>query len=162
MNKLIKGKILLLFLFGCSGTYSQTIPTYPIPSNNILVNGYANFHDNIRNSKTNPTKAKMEVNVKVQNVSGSSNCQATVWIYSLDHTTVLGPYTVLCGQTLTVPIDEREWGVLVESEENVVVDVWKTISDQMNLHGSILHPQHIDINFEQEICELGKGYLAIM
>jgi len=36
----------------------------------------------------------------------------------------LGPYLVQCGETLTVEIDEREWGVLVETGSETLVDVW--------------------------------------
>jgi hypothetical protein len=28
------------------------------------------------------------------------------------------------GETLTVEIDSREWGVLVQSEDHITVDVW--------------------------------------
>lgn len=76
----------------------------------------------------------MTVNVVVTSV-GTKNCTATVWVYSLDQTTVLGPYTVTCGQTLSVPIDERQWGVLVESEEEVIVDVWIEAGDNSLIQG---------------------------
>jgi hypothetical protein len=36
----------------------------------------------------------------------------------------MGPHTLCEGQTLSVEIDENEWGVLVESEAHLVVDVW--------------------------------------
>jgi hypothetical protein len=37
---------------------------------------------------------------------------------------VLGPYTLTCDETLSVPIDDREWEVLVYSEDDVIVDIW--------------------------------------
>lgn len=76
----------------------------------------------------------MTANVVVTSV-GTKSCTATVWVYSLDQTTVLGPYTVTCGQTLSVPIDERQWGVLVESEEEVIVDVWIETGDNSSIQG---------------------------
>jgi hypothetical protein len=45
-------------------------------------------------------------------------------VYSLDGETVYGPFTVYSGETLRVEIDDRECGVYVESNEDVIVDVW--------------------------------------
>ena len=128
MKTLFTMVVLMACFLTCYDSHAQGIQTYPIPSYNIQVTGYANFRDNYL-TKSNPTKAKQELHVLVRSANGSQTCQTTVWIYSLDQTTVLGPYSVTCGQTLTTPIDEREWGVLVESEENIIVDVWKTTND---------------------------------
>ncbi|MEI6898765.1 MAG: hypothetical protein WCL00_02710, partial [Bacteroidota bacterium] len=123
MKKTI-GFILFGLLFGIANLDGQNIPTYPIPSYNISVDGYANFLNQHSNSK-NTSRGKRDANIHLKSGSvGNPNCEATVWVYSLDQTTILGPYTVNCGETLTVEIDEREWGVLVESEEEVIVDVW--------------------------------------
>ena len=105
---------------------SQSIPTYPIPSYNVLVNGITNF-ENILSQKDscNNLKEKKDAHIHLNSSSlGNEDCSATVWVYSLDQTTVLGPFQVNCGETLIVEIDEREWGVLVNSEEAVQVDVW--------------------------------------
>ncbi len=142
--------VLMVFVLIRFDSYSQTIPTYPIPSYNVHVNGYANFRDNYV-IKSNPSKAKQELDVQARTTSGSQNCQATVWVYSLDQTTVLGPYTITCGQTLTIPIDEREWGVLVESDEDVIIDVWKTTSSQKKSQtGALLQDQKCEL-FEKEL-----------
>ena len=117
--------LLILFLFiAISGLNGQTVPTYPIPSYNITVNGYANFA-NIHSNPENNTKGRRDVTIRLN--SGpvtDTNCVATVWVYRIDQSAVLGPYTVHCGETLVVAIDDGEWGVLVESEEVVIVDVW--------------------------------------
>jgi hypothetical protein len=47
-----------------------------------------------------------------------------VLVYRLDQSISYGPYTVGCGQTLDVEIDYNLWGVLVESEVEVFVDVY--------------------------------------
>jgi len=39
---------------------------------------------------------------------------------------VLGPSTVYAGETLDVPIDERDWGVIVQTSYEIQVDVWVT------------------------------------
>ena len=67
---------------------------------------------------------KRVLDVQVKSTSSLSECQATVWVYSLDLTTVLGPYTVSCSQPLQVEIDERDWGVYVSTEQNLLVSVW--------------------------------------
>jgi hypothetical protein len=124
MKKFLLVTVILILFAGITQGYSQTLPTYPIPSFNVVVNGDALFRENAHSLNSPPAREKRDVNVEVKSASGSMNCQATVWVYSLDHTTVLGPYTVNCGATLTVGIDEREWGVLVESDDDIIVDIW--------------------------------------
>lgn len=116
---------LILFLFMViSGLNGQTVPNYPIPSYNVTVNGYANFA-NLHSSTGDNTKGKRQVNIHLKaGPMSDTNCVATVWVYRLDQSAVLGPFTVNCGETLVVEIDDGEWGVLVESEEVVIVDVW--------------------------------------
>jgi hypothetical protein len=122
MKKILSITIILLAGFGLIKSYPQPIPVYPIPSYDVTVNGYANFRQDYSSMNTDQREAKREVNVQIK--SGTHSCQATVWVYTLDRTTVLGPYTVYCDNTLTVDIDENEWGVLVQSEEDVLVSVW--------------------------------------
>jgi hypothetical protein len=105
---------------------SQNIPIYPIPSYNILVNGIANFKNAISHGESlDSPMEKRDANVHLSSGPiGNPDCRATVWLYSLDQTTILGPYEVACGETLTVEIDERDWGVIVQSDTEVIVDVW--------------------------------------
>ena len=92
----------------------------PIPSYNFPVYQRANFQENL-----GPTRAKKKVNVAAQCGSVKTmTCSATVWIYSLDMQTIYGPFTLYGGQTLTLEVDGREWGVFVESDDHVIVDVW--------------------------------------
>jgi len=117
---------LLLFLSCLYSAKSQNIPTYPIPSYNIPVDGTANFRNTLTQSDTcKNNKEKRDAYIHLKSASiGIPDCRATVWLYSLDQTTILGPFQVSCGVTLTVPIDEREWGVIVQSDSEVLVDVW--------------------------------------
>jgi hypothetical protein len=117
---------LVLFMACLSTVKSQNIPTYPIPSYNILVDGTANFRNALTQKDTCKNfKEKRDANIHLKSASiGNPDCRATVWVYSLDLSTILGPYQVSCGETLTVPIDEREWGVIVQSDSDVIVDVW--------------------------------------
>jgi len=110
-----------VFLLLLGSTLSgQVFPTYPIPSYNVAIGNYANFAPT-KGTVFYPAKAKKEINTAVRGAAGSS---ANVWVYSLDGQDVLGPYTVYAGETLSVDIDDRQWGVLVQSAHDIVVDVW--------------------------------------
>ena len=117
--------LLMLLSFGFSNIYSQDFPVYPIPSYNITVDGYADFMNQISTPQQNNDKGIRRVIIHLKSAfEPSLPCQATVWVYSLDLTTVLGPYSLVCGDELPVQIDERDWGVFVETEDKVIVDVW--------------------------------------
>jgi hypothetical protein len=124
MKGIILAVIILITITGSFRGNTQNIPTYPIPSKDISVNGLAIFQENYHIWNINQFREKRDLNVHPRSVSGSQNCQSTVWVYSLDGLDKLGPFTVLCGETLTVEIDEREWGVLIETGSETLVDVW--------------------------------------
>ena len=124
MKKVLILAIISVIVLFIQSSSAQVIPTYPIPSYGVNVSGYANFREGYRNSSKS-TKERIKLNTVVTSV-GDKNCTATVWVYSLDQTTVLGPYTATCGQTLSVPIDERQWGVLVESEGQKIIGIAAT------------------------------------
>jgi|GEM_PF-3199111 len=44
---------ILLFVAGIFGGYGQNIPTYPIPSYGIAVNGFTNFANTTQQADTN-------------------------------------------------------------------------------------------------------------
>ena len=102
------------------------VPTWPIPSYNVIICGTADFREDYQLSKYSPQKERREIHVVAKPSGNTHRCEATVWIYSLDGKTTLGPYTIECGETLTVEIDDREWGALVQSEDEVCIDVWIT------------------------------------
>jgi hypothetical protein len=100
---------------------------YPIPSYNALVDERATFMEGI--DTTGLTGGvqftdKRRVMYIECNPAKTSLGDAAVWAYTLDHTTVLGPYPLYFGQVLQIDIDEREWGVLVSTKVEIVVDVW--------------------------------------
>src|ERR1035437_465437 len=118
--------LMLVILVATGSAYGQhqTIPVYPIPSTNVGVDGLADF-ENLLSTFQNNGKAKRQVHVHFISASlDQLSCEATVVVYSLDGTTFLGPFTVSCGQTLDVNIDERNWGVMVDSDVKLIVDVW--------------------------------------
>ena len=113
---------LFLILAFAGQVSAQITKPYPIPSYNVIVTDPAAFEETV----TPATKAKRNViiNVKPGIASDSGSCGASVIVYSLDLQTILGPYFVSCGETLTVPIDEREWGVIVTADIPVEVSIW--------------------------------------
>jgi hypothetical protein len=117
--------ILMVVLFNNQAS-AQSIPTYQIPSYNVPVVGAADFREGSATVRTEMTKQKRQVNVVVTADPGKSRSSATVWVYSIDLTTILGPFNINFNEVLTVDIDQRDWGVLVESQEKVIVGVWFT------------------------------------
>jgi hypothetical protein len=131
----MKKNLLFVFIILLIFSSMQTFAAYPIPSYGVTVNSVTNFKE------TQPARGRREMEVKVNCGSSHSlggSCKATVWVYSLDGRSVLGPYIVNGGETLSVPIDEREWGVIVNSDDEVSVDVWTSTPDSPNLEGQCL------------------------
>ena len=95
----------------------------PIPSYDVPVYHKANFLE-----KQNGEKSKLQVNKskRIMNVRIVALPPVTthVWIYSMDGHDVLGPYEVIGDGLISVQIDDRDWGVYVESDGHAEVDVW--------------------------------------
>jgi hypothetical protein len=121
MKKLFLLIVLILF-FGIQDLFAQ----YPIPSYNVGVDPTAYFIEGINHKIILPnTDAKRKVIIRITcPPTDGYTCSATVWVFSLDGETRLGPYRMNGGDILEVEIDEKEWGVRVDSEERVIVDVW--------------------------------------
>lgn len=112
----------ILFLFALQGLKAQN----PIPSYNFPVHYRANFQERTGVAfQGDNCLEKRDVIVRTScGSTGKTTCSATVWVYSLDGQSIYGPFTVYGGETLRVEIDERQWGVYVESDDHVIVDVW--------------------------------------
>ncbi|MEI6143880.1 MAG: hypothetical protein WCP85_31670 [Mariniphaga sp.] len=101
--------------------YTQTSKPYPIPSYNVNINGIANFQET--NSSSYPD-GKRQLQAESSCFKSLSSCVINMYVYSLDGLDCLGPYFLSCEQTLSVEIDDRAWGVVVQSECDVQVSVW--------------------------------------
>ena len=126
---------LILISFGCSfQAYSQNCPRYPIPSYNVPVDGVADFSNqssvsqkssSLEKRSLSSPENKRDIIIRISSATTpGQSCQARVWVYSLDLTTVLGPYYLSCRDEISVEIDDRQWGVMVDSQDTVVMDVW--------------------------------------
>ncbi len=125
----------------------QDCKFYPIPSFNVLVDPAAIFQD-MQGGSNSKAKRQEHVHVGHSNKLDSSSCFAIVTFYTLDHQSVLGPYTVNCGETLSVEIDDQEWGVSVTSLTEIEVSVWVDLQGLLKKMNNSLAPQK-----EQEVCE---------
>jgi len=124
MKKIFCLSVFILVM--CIILNAQDEKIFPIPSFNVPVDSSSvRFQENNRNDNVENSRQKRQINVKIiGNGPIVQNCQCQVWVYSLDGLDILGPYTVLCGSTLVVEIDEREWGVTIQSTSSVLADVW--------------------------------------
>jgi hypothetical protein len=113
-----------LALFGQHVT-GTGILTYPIPSYNITVTGYAEFEEGYSGLTSDQPLGRRDLNIQSKpNGNEPAECGITVWVFTLDRQTVLGPYSMGCEDNLCVDIDDNEWGTLVYSEYDIAVDVW--------------------------------------
>ncbi len=124
----MKKSLFLLLLYAvvvssCNSLFAQKSKPYPIPSYNVLVNGIANFQESmLTNGGLLRGKATANIRTICNKTFNLSNI--TVYVYSLDGLDCLGPFAMSCGQSLSVEIDDRAWGVAVQTEYDVPVDVW--------------------------------------
>lgn len=115
-------KTFFLIVFLCGIGVLMVSAQNPIPSYNVPVYHVANFQE--QQNKDNLqliSRGKREVVVQGH---GTPSSLATVYVYSLDYLDLLGPFTIHGGETLRVEIDSREWGVFVESQDHLTMDVW--------------------------------------
>jgi hypothetical protein len=121
----MKTKRILLLIFMMCGS-KLMLAQYPIPSWSIDVCKQATFEEQSGlNESPAIILAKRMVDVHVTSKKASqSSYVAAVWIYSLDRTTIFGPYYMVDDETKQVEIDDRLWGVYVETDEEITVDVW--------------------------------------
>jgi hypothetical protein len=133
-----------IFIFILFGAFSMLLKAqYPIPSFNVPVYPKATFEEH-----SEPVPACDQVlekrDIVIRSTCGFASaveCTATVYVYSLDGQNVLGPFTVHCNETLVVGIDSREWGVLIETNCEMTIDVWTEAnpSDLLKKEGKNTH-----------------------
>jgi hypothetical protein len=125
-------KILLILaialITGGTSSFAQTLKTkklHPIPSYKFLMKGQEGFKDfghgggNIRERR--------QLNIKTTATThGILLGDVKVWVVKDSSNVVLGPYYILFGQTLSVPVDWETWGAVVKSNVDIKVDIWFT------------------------------------
>ena len=98
---------------------------YPIPSYDVPVYHHSTFYEKeeSRTAKGN-FKGQKRMCIRITHGTNKVSFYAQVWVFTLDLKTVLGPYTATCDTTIYVNIDDQQWGVRVESDDHIIVDVW--------------------------------------
>jgi len=116
--------IFVFFIVVILSAGTQLEASRPIPSYKDAVSKTANYKEKQHNEdlKTDP-KGKRSM-IIVANVVGPAKTPITIWVYSLEGHTVLGPFVIYGDGELTVPIDNRPWGVVVQCDGKVVISVW--------------------------------------
>ena len=112
------------FLYDLTVLKSGEIPVWPIPSYGIKVLGYAIFIESDRNNTEQGLRAKRKTVVVVNGGSSSQSCTATVWAYTRDLSTILGPFTAECELPLEIDIDSPEWNILLYTTVEEYADVF--------------------------------------
>ena len=114
--------MLSMVLFINGQISGQNHKPHVIPSFIVLVETSALFQETTPSNSDG--KRVIHVHINAPQQSDTVTCYANVLIYSLNHQSVLGPYRVLCGETLSVEIDNREWGVSITTNNSVLSSVW--------------------------------------
>lgn len=102
----------------------------PIPSYNVLINTQGTFIESFSNGSVTEGKRKVFISGSSVAETTTSDCHATVYVATVDQQTILGPFTLVCGVTLEVEIDDRQWAVLVVSDSTIFISVW-IVEEQM-------------------------------
>lgn len=124
-------KLLYLILFLFLAQITVVHAEQPIPSFKFRLYRMANFREHNQGGSHNPftlagTKGKRDLNIMATSTTSTPTGQAVVYIYSSDYKTIIGPLTITAGETITVPVDDRDWGVFVISDDHLYIDVFSS------------------------------------
>ena len=122
----LRMKTVLIIIFFVAGAFVNPAKAqYPIPSYNVSVSEKASFEENDQSglSTANPCRIRNLIVHATCVHSASSEPTVLVWIYSLDGENTYGPYSIGTIQT-TFAIDNRQWGLLLMTDTEILVNVW--------------------------------------
>ncbi|MEI6884572.1 MAG: hypothetical protein WCO02_08795 [Bacteroidota bacterium] len=120
-------KNLILFSIFCFMGINLAYAQFPIPSYNAVVDDRATFIEQSTNLKSVVnTDTQRKIQIKRHHSTKTPGDDVTFYVCSLDGQTTLGPYNIAPGQTISIDIDDREWGIVVFAAVEVVLDVWIT------------------------------------
>lgn len=125
--------LLALFLVLLAGLPAEG--QNPIPSWNTQVRGKANFVERLPQLPVDgtPLRGKRVLHLSGQGTASVPVVVATVWVYCKETGIVIGPLELTSGEPLAVDIDENEWGVWIECDTQIIVNVWIDDGVKMNL-----------------------------
>jgi hypothetical protein len=124
MKKFLLLTVLLFFISSIAALAYEPIPSYKVP-----IMHHQNFLEKRTTLDGDPApKGKRDMNIQSSASTNGKPTLVIVWVYSQDGRDILGPYYIMAGQLLTVPVDEREWGVFVICDDHVYISVYTTES----------------------------------
>jgi hypothetical protein len=131
MKKVILVATLILFS-GLNCLLAQRVNMHPvssrvlpIPSYNVKVKGKTTSFKELNNQDPILTREKRDMDVEISTSSTAPiTVFATVWVVKANSLIINGPYIVYSDQTLSVPIDNEQWGVVINSDWEVFASVW--------------------------------------
>jgi hypothetical protein len=116
---------LVIFIYTGVSAFAQHFPPYMIPAANVPVEGIVNFVEDRSSESPDQTKAKRKVNVRIIKTPAKDDPMVQVCFYSLDHRSTIGPFEIKGDGYVQADIDERVWGVVIESVGGLIyADVW--------------------------------------
>ncbi len=120
MKKFLISTVLLFFIWSITALAYEPIPSYKYP-----INRTQNFIEKIAKDGDPSPKGKRDMLVQ-SSISSGKPTMATLYAFSTDGTTVVGPYVIYSGQTIIIPIDDRQWGlnVVAQGNDHVYISVW--------------------------------------
>jgi hypothetical protein len=123
MKKLFFVAIFIVFA-GLNGLVAQNLPTYPIPSFNVELTA-TNTAFQEPKVHGNPNREKREMDIVISSSSTSLHgVYAKVWVVKDNGSVVKGPFRLYLDHVLEVPIDNGQWGVVINCKWDVSASVW--------------------------------------
>ena len=120
MKKIILLSVIIYFTL-ISGSFAQIIN--PIPSYNYQMTSSQALFGEIRSAGNGKEKRDMDVEISTAS-HWPGQIFAKVWVVKKNGNVVKGPFIIYPGQLLQVPIDNGKWGVIVNCDWEVAVDVY--------------------------------------
>jgi len=125
MKKILFLTISLLMI---TAVFAKVRAANPIPSFSVLLTDQATFQED----PSIPISSNLILEKRDMNVSndgsplsdGPGTPTITVYIYRLDRSVILGPYTISVGARISVPIDGNRWGVYAQTNSPTMISVW--------------------------------------
>ena len=127
MKKIILLTVSILMVTVVFGQTPNGSSQMPIPSYNVPVTGRALFVGNTTNINNNQALIAEKRDMNVSNEGGGNGPVGgtmTVYITRVDQSIVLGPYSIGAGQTISVPIENSPWDVIMVTSQTTLVNVW--------------------------------------
>jgi hypothetical protein len=114
----------IILATGLNGLFAQHLVINPIPNYNFPLTA---TNTGFQEKKTHilPSREKREMDVVITSSSSSPMLVfAKVWVVKDNGSVTLGPFTIFPDEPLNVQIDNGVWGVIIQSDWDLLASVW--------------------------------------